>query len=100
MSQYTFRVRAAKGLESTLIKDLKWQLKLNKKEADAMIVKIPGRKTIEVRGPQQLLWQLLISSRIAEDIQLKASSSFMARGEKELKTNMCKVPWHCYMPTD
>lgn len=56
MSQYTFRVRAAKGLESTLIKDLKWQLKLNKKEAESMIRKIPGRKTIEVKGPMSLLW--------------------------------------------
>ena len=99
MSQYTFRVRAAKGLESTLIKDLRWQLKLNKKEAASMIRKIPGRKTIEVKGPMSLLWQLLISSRIAEDIQLKASQPFVARGEKELKTALTRVNWHCYMPT-
>jgi len=47
-----------------------------------------------------MLWKLLSSSRIAEDIQIKTSSSFKARGEKELKSGLQKVPWHCYMPAD
>ena len=46
-----------------------------------------------------MLWKLLSSSRIAEDIQLKVCKSFTARGEKELKMGLAKVPWHCYMPT-
>lgn len=61
---------------------------------------IPGRKAIEIKGSQEMLWKLLVSSRIAEDIQLKAGPTFLARGEKELKTNLQKVPWHCYMPSD
>ena len=47
-----------------------------------------------------MLWKLLVSSRITEDIQVKACKSFKARGEKELKIGLQKVPWHCYMPTD
>ena len=100
MTQHVFRLRAPKGLDETLIKDLKWQMKLTRKQADLQISKIPGRKAIEVRGDQALLWKLLVSSRIAEDIQIKICKTFMVRGEKELKTNLDKVPWHCYMPTD
>ena len=86
MSTYVYRIRAPKGLENTLIKDLKWQMKLSRKEMGMQLRKIPGRKgIIEVRGDQQLLWRLLVSSRIAEDIQVKASRTFLARGEKELK---------------
>ena len=88
MSQYVYRLRAPKGLENTLVKDLKWQMKLSKKEAESLIQIIPGRKTIEVRGDQHLLWRLLSTSRIAEDIQLKVKSSFLARGENELKSNL------------
>ena len=65
-----------------------------------MIREIPGRKSIEVRGPQEMLWKLLASSRIVEDIQVKVCKSFQVRGEKELKHGFEKVPWHCYMPTD
>ena len=100
MTQHVFRIRAPKGLDETLIKDLKWQMKLSRKQADVQISKIPGRKAIEVRGDQTLLWKLLVSSRIAEDIQIKICKTFLVRGEKELKTNLDKVPWHCYMPTD
>ena len=100
-SQYTYRLRAPKGLDATLIKDLRWQLKLaSNKETKALIREIPGRKSIEVKGSQELLWKLLTSSRIAEDIQIKVCRSFLARGEKELKTGLQKVPWHCYIPTD
>ena len=68
-SQYTYRLRAPKGLDATLIKDLRWQLGLrSNKETKALIREIPGRKSIEVRGPQELLWKLLTSSRICEDI--------------------------------
>ena len=99
-SQYIYRLRAPKGLDATLIKDLRWQLKLgSNKETKGVIREIPGRKSIEVRGPQEMLWKLLSSSRIAEEIQLKVCKSFSARGEKELKMGLAKVPWHCYMPT-
>ena len=88
-SQYTYRLRAPKGLDATLIKDLRWQLKLaSNKETKALIREIPGRKSIEVKGSQELLWKLLTSSRIAEDIQIKVCRSFLARGEKELKTGL------------
>ena len=100
MSQYIYRLRAPKGLDSTLIKDLRWQLGLTAKQAREQIREIPGRKAIEVRGDQAMLWRLLVSSRIAEDIQLKTSKEFLARGEKELQSNLNKVPWHCYMPSD
>ena len=100
-SQYTFRLRAPNGLDATLIKDLRWQLKLrSNKETKALIREIPGRKSIELRGPLDLLWKLMISSRIAEDIQLQVSKSFKARGEKELKSGLQRIPWHCYMPSD
>lgn len=37
-SQYAFRVRAPRGLDATLIKDLRWQLKLrSNKETKAVI---------------------------------------------------------------
>jgi len=42
---------------------------------------------------------MVAKSRIAEDIQVKACHSFTARGEKELKTSLNKVPWHCYLPS-
>ena len=51
MSQYIYRLRAPKGLDATLIKDLRWQLGLkSNKETKALIREIPGRKSIEVRG--------------------------------------------------
>jgi len=84
-----YRLRAPKGLDATLIKDLRWQLKLaSNRETKAFIREIPGRKSIEVRGSLPMLWKLLTSSRIAEDIQLKAGRSFPVRGEKELKTGL------------
>jgi hypothetical protein len=46
MSVYTYRLRAANGLESTLIKELRWYLGLRQSEVRL----IPGRKTVEVRG--------------------------------------------------
>ena len=101
-SQYYYRLRAPKGLDATLIKDLRWQLKLNSnKETKEFIREIPGRKAIEVRGDQEMMWKLLTSSRITEDIQIKISKrSFLARGEKELMTGFQKLPWHAYMPSD
>ena len=47
-SIYTYRLRAPKGLDNTLIKELK-SLGLDKKHSN--IRKIPGRKAIEVSGP-------------------------------------------------
>ena len=43
-------------------------MNLNRKQVSEQITKIKGRKAIEVRGDQALLWKLLVSSRIAEDI--------------------------------
>lgn len=64
MSVYTYRLRAAKGLDTTLIKELKYHLGLSKDQ----IRLIPGRKTIEVRGDQKVLFKLLSQSRILEDV--------------------------------
>jgi 23S rRNA G2445 N2-methylase RlmL len=61
---------------------------------------VPGRKIIEMRGDQETLWKILSRSRIAEDLQVKACHEFMARGEKELESNLQKIPWHVYMPSD
>jgi hypothetical protein len=84
-STFTYRLRAPPGLDSTLVKELKTlSLKgINK----GSIVKIPGRKAVEVKGQQGLLWDLIAKSRITEDIQVKVCHSFMARGEKELTSN-------------
>lgn len=90
-SVFTYRLRPPAGLEKTLLKELK---QLNVKS----VRKIPGRKTIEVTGPEQTLWQIMFKSRIAEDIQVRVTQPFMARGEKELAANLEKVPWHCYLP--
>jgi len=46
MSVYTYRLRAANGLEATLMKELKWYLGLN----SSQVKLIPGRKTVEVKG--------------------------------------------------
>ena len=64
MSVYTYRLRAAKGLDNTLIKELRWHCKLKPDQ----ITKIPGRKAIEVHGDQQMLYKLLSQSRILEDV--------------------------------
>ena len=88
-SQYVYRLRAPKGLDSTMVKDLRWQLNLaSLRETKAVIKEIPGRKSIEVRGSEEMLWKLLVSSRITEEIQVKACRSFKARGEKELKVGL------------
>ncbi len=94
MSVFTYRLRAAKGLDSTLIKELKWYLGLN----NSQVKLIPGRKTVEVKGDQEMLFKLLSKSRILEDIQVKVGPTFLARGEKELETGLRKLPLHGYMP--
>ena len=94
MSVYTYRLRAGPGLDNTLLKELRWQLKL--KSRDMRL--IPGRKTIEVKGDQEMLFKLLSRSRILQDVQVKAGPSFLARGEKELCSGLEKIPFHCYMP--
>jgi hypothetical protein len=58
---FTYRLRPPSGLERTLIKELKLLGISN-------IRKIPGRKIIEVNGPEETLWQIMFKSRIAEDI--------------------------------
>ena len=40
----------------------------------------------------------MYKSRIAEDIQLRMTQPFAARGEKELETRLEGLPWHCYLP--
>ncbi len=59
---------------------------------------MPGRKIVEVRGTQKEMWQILFKSRIAEDLQVRISHPFLARGEEELEKNLGAVPWHCYLP--
>lgn len=94
MSIFNYRIRAPKGLENTLVKELK-QLKVSNN-----IMKVPGRKIIEVKGDQNTLWNIMFKSRIAEDIQVRTTQQFLARGEKELQVNLEKQPWHCYLPLD
>ena len=53
LSQYAFRLRAPKGLDDTLLKEIK-QLKL--KNWTSIPEKLAGRKTIEMRGHMPLLW--------------------------------------------
>ena len=45
-----------------------------------------------------MLFRLLSRSRIVEDVQVKCGPTFLARGEKELQTNLHKLPFHCFMP--
>ena len=93
-SKYTYRLRAPKGLDDTLIKELQQILG----ERASNIHKIPGRKAVEVHGDMQTMWEILFKSRIAEDLQVKITQSFMARGEEELRKNLQKLPWACYLP--
>lgn len=100
MSTFVLRLRSPPGLEQTLIKDLRWQLGLTGKQHNDAITKVRGRKIIEMRGDQETIWKIICRSRIAENLQVQACHSFLARGEKELETNLQKVPWHVYMPSD
>jgi 23S rRNA G2445 N2-methylase RlmL len=75
-------MRAPRGLDSTLIKELKMI------GVDKSVRKIPGRKAVEVRGGQDTMWKILYQSRICEDLQVKICSSFKARGESELRKNL------------
>ncbi len=98
---FHYRLRAPKGLEKTLIKELKTILPHGKNQVEIdSIHKVPGRKIIEVNGNQEMMWKLMSRSRIAEDIQVRPCTSFVARGDKELELNLQKVPWHCYLPID
>lgn len=72
MSVFTYRLRAAKGLESTLIKELRWHLGIS----SAQIKVIPGRKAIQVQGKQETMFKLLSSSRILEALQIKVGPTF------------------------
>jgi hypothetical protein len=65
-STFTYRLRAPHGLDKTLIKELN-QLNLPG-VIKSSIRKIQGRKAVEVKGEQQLLWHLIAKSRITEDI--------------------------------
>lgn len=93
MSRYTFRLRAPKGLESTLIKEVS-SLGLG---PESKAKRIPGRKAIEVTGPLDVMWNLVFKSRIVEDVQVKMTTRFLARGEDELKKNLDKLPWPAYL---
>ena len=55
---------------------------------DKGVRKIPGRKAVEVKGGQDTMWKILYQSRICEDLQIKISQSFRARGEDELRKNL------------
>ena len=43
------------------------------------------------------MWTVLAKSRIAEDVQVRMTQPFLARGEEELRKNLQKLPWHCYL---
>ena len=60
---FTYRLRPPIGLEHTLVKEIKLLGFDNAR-------KIPGRKTVEVIGPESTLWDMMFKSRIAEDIQV------------------------------
>lgn len=62
---FTYRLRPPAGLEQVLIKELK-SLGIKQKP-----YKVPGRRIIEIQGPQDLLWTLIHKSRIAEDVQVR-----------------------------
>ena len=96
MSIYTYRLRAPKGLDNTLIKELK-MLRIGDKNGKN-IRKIQGRKAVEVTGPMSTMWKILFQSRVTENVQVKISQSFMARGEDELRKSLQKLPWPCYLP--
>ena len=81
-SQYVYRLRAPKGLDATLIRELK---SLGIQNG---LRKIPGRKAVEVRGGLSTMWKILYQSRICEDLQVKISKSFKARGEQELRKSL------------
>lgn len=83
-SRYTYRLRAPKGLDDTLIKELTQLLG----DRVSNLRKIPGRKAVEVQGDLKTMWEILFKSRIAEDLQVKITQSFMARGEEELRKNL------------
>lgn len=89
---FTYRLRPPIGLEKTLIKEL-ISLGIGGKPR-----KVPGRKIIEIQGDQEMLWEIMHKSRIVEDIQLRMTQPFLARGEEELDKNLQKLPWHCYLP--
>ena len=44
------------------------------------------------------MYRLCYKSRIAENVQIRPSKPFLARGEKELNKNLGKVPWHAFLP--
>ena len=94
-SSYTFRLRAPKGLDEILIKELKY-LGLDKNNGS--LKKIEGRKAVEIKGTFETMWQILFRSRIAEDLQVRMTQGFKARGEDELRSNLHKLPWDCYLP--
>jgi hypothetical protein len=96
MSKYTYRLRAPRGLDNTLIKEL--QEILGVRVGRDAVRKIPGRKAVEVRGDVKMMWDIMFKSRIAEDLQVKITQSFSARGEEELRTSLQKLPWSAYLP--
>jgi len=54
-SVFTYRLRAAKGLDSTLANELRYRLNLRPDQINLL----KGRKVIEVTGNQQMLYRLL-----------------------------------------
>ena len=79
---FTYRLRPPLGLDKTLMKELK-TLNLG-----SLPRKISGRNLIEVTGPEETLWHIMFKSRIAEDILVRMTQPFLARGDKELSSNL------------
>jgi len=91
MSKYTYRIVTTPGIEHVLVRELKM---LGLKNAH----KVKGRKVVEASGSLKELYKIIFKTRTAENIQLRPTQSFIARGEKELDKNLSKVPWHAFLP--
>ena len=90
-TRYLLRLRAPKGLDLTLIKELRMIGIETESE------KMDGRKAVQLWATWNDIWTIMAKSRIAEDCQVRITTSFLARGENELRNNLRKVPWHAYL---
>lgn len=75
------------------MKELEELVKVHPEFNIQSINNLTGRKVVEVRGPMPVMWNILSRSRIVEDVQLRMTQSFLARGETELRRNLQKIPW-------
>lgn len=89
----TYRIVTTPGIEETLVKEL---VSLGITNAH----KVQDRKIVEANGSLADLYKIIYYSRISENIKIKMGNQIIARGDKELKKNAFKLPWHAYLPLD